>query len=228
MGDFLLDLLFPRWCLGCGRFGKYLCPDCAATKIEYFTDQVCPYCERPSPYGFTHPRCRSPRGLDGLFTLAHYHGLIPKLIHEVKYQGVYSLTAEIAAIIFANYHHHFPFDYFVPVPLSAKRANERGFNQAEKLAASLNKHFQNAKVINALSRIRETKPQFGLSMDDRRKNLMDAFSLNQHLGRNNLSGISFCLVDDVATTGATLFECAKVLKKSGAAAVWAITIARGG
>lgn len=79
-----------------------------------------------------------------------------------------------------------------------------------------------------LVRTRKTTPQFDLKYEERQENVKGAFSLNQRLNTNNLSGLSFCLVDDVATTGSTIFECAKVLKKSGAENVWAICLARGG
>lgn len=237
MWDFFLDLAFPRQCLGCGKWGKYLCASCAKDEIEYFADQVCPYCELLSPYGFTHPRCEKQYGLDGLFVLAHYHQLIPKITHEVKYQGYFAILPEVAELIAQHYHHKFNFQYFVPVPLSKKRERERGFNQAEKLALSLQSTVyplqqaqirNNKSVVKLLIRTRDTRPQFDLKMDERKNNVKDAFALNPNLLAINLKPYSFCLIDDVATTGATLFECAKVLKKSGAKNVYAITIARGG
>lgn len=74
--------------------------------------------------------------------------------------------------------------------------------------------------------MRETKPQFGLRYEERKKNMIGAFGIAGHLSL--VTGHSFCLVDDVATTGATIFECAKVLKRAGAKKVWAICAARGG
>lgn len=232
MLNFLLDLIFPRQCLGCGRFGKYFCQSCANNKIEYFFDQVCPYCEKSSPYGLTHPRCEQKNGLDGLFVLAHYRGLIPKAIHEIKYQGYFAIITELADLIGQNYHYEFNFQYFVPVPLSKNRERARGFNQSEKLAQQLQSKFKfqnkNFQVVKVLIRTRETRPQFDLKYEQRKNNLKDAFAMNHELITKNLSGLSFCLVDDVATTGATLFECAKILKIAGANKVYGITIARGG
>ncbi len=227
MWDAILDVIFPRFCIGCGHLGKFICGRCASD-IPYFSDQVCPYCELPSPYGLTHPRCQKAHGLDGLFVLAHYRGLIPKIIHQIKYQGVYSASGEVAELILDRYHQQYKFHYFVPVPLSKKREAERGFNQAEKLANALGKSLDQAKVVNLLQRVKDTRPQFDLKYEERKKNLTDALTLNRDLVTRNLANISFCLVDDVATTGSTLFECAKVLKKTGAAKVYAITIARGG
>ncbi len=242
--EFLLDVIFPRQCLGCGKFGKYFCDQCQKDKIDYFPNQVCPYCEKSSPYGYPHPRCAKPQGIDGLFVLAHYRGIIPQAIHEIKYNGAYAITSELAQLILQKYHGHFQFNYLVPVPLSKKRERDRGFNQAEKLANSLAKSLRSTDyrlspskkavdrsqlaVVKVLERIKETRPQFDLKYKDRQKNMIGAFALNHELITKNLSGVSFCLVDDVATTGATLFECAKVLKIAGAEKVYGITIARGG
>lgn len=222
--NFLLDILFPRTCFGCGKWGSYVCPNCASSKIAYFTTQVCPYCERPSLHGLTHPGCEESQYLDGMFVLAHYKKLIPEIIHQIKYQGVYATSKEIANLILQNYDHSFHFDYFVPVPLSKKRELTRGFNQAEKLAKAL--RFK--PVVNLLIRTKDTKPQFELSVTERKKNVKNVFALNPNLLTHSLSNLSFCLIDDVATTGSTLFECAKVLKNSGAKKVYAICIARGG
>lgn len=235
MWNLFLDVVFPRQCLGCGNFGQYICNNCAKAKIQYFVDQVCPYCEKPSLHGLTHPRCQKPSGLDGMFVLAHYRGLIPQLIHEVKYQGYHAELEEIVNLITDRYDFSFNFHYFVPVPLSASRERKRGFNQAEKLAQQLYKVFsiqysatKVKAVANLLIRARDTRPQFELKFAERKTNLKDAFTLSPKLLNNNLNDLSFCLVDDVATTGATLFECTKVLKKAGAKNVYAITIARGG
>src|SRR3989344_6558234 len=174
MLNFLLDTIFPRQCLGCGKWRKYICDKCVKNDIEFFSRQVCPYCERPSPHGLTHPRCEKVGGLDGLFVLAHYRGIISKAIREIKYQGYFAITSEFADLIVNKYHNNFEFQYFVPVPLSKNRQRTRGFNQAEKLAKALNLK----PSINLLVRTRETKPQFDLKYNERKNNLKDAFSLN--------------------------------------------------
>lgn len=147
--------------------------------------------------------------------MAHYDGIIRKAIREVKYRGKYAIFSEVAKM-FPKL--NFNFDFLVPVPLSKQRLLKRGFNQSEKLAKYLK-----FPVLNCLIRTRDTKPQFDLKISERRENVKNAFALKQKLPAGN-----FCLVDDVATTGATLSECAKVLKKSGAKKVYAICIARGG
>lgn len=235
MWDYLLDIVFPKHCVSCGKWGKFICNECQS-KIEFMGPQVCPYCERPSPYGFTHPRCHKPHGLDGMFVLAHYRGPISQAIREIKYRGTYGVIGEVVRLLGSKYHHQFNFDYLVPVPLHSKRELERGFNQAEKIASILARIMnqesrikgaqKNIRGVSLLRRARETKPQFDLKYKERAANVRGAFALSSQY--NLQPGTSFCLVDDVATTGATIFECAKVLKKAGAKNVWAITVARGG
>lgn len=94
----------------------------------------------------------------------------------------------------------------------------RGFNQAEKLA----KYLKSAPVLDCLKRVRNTRPQFDLKREERLKNVENAFALKQ-----KIPVADYCIVDDVATTGATLSQCAKVLKKAGASKVFAVCIARG-
>lgn len=236
--DFLLDLVFPRFCVGCRKWGKFICEGCLG-KSEFFDQQVCPYCERQSLYGFTHPRCRRRHGLDGMFVMAHYRGVVREAIRRVKYRGTYALVGELVRLLVGRYHHKFGFDYLVPIPLSLNRERERGFNQAEKFAKQINGQLainskqDKGRVVNLLKRVRETRPQFGLKYEEREKNVRGAFALDGSFNNDELitkycKGRSLCLVDDVATTGATIFEGAKALKRGGAKNVWAICVARGG
>jgi competence protein ComFC len=204
MFDFLLDLIFPRFCVGCHKIGKYFCPACLRT-VRLYSPAIL-------------PRYRCPPGLDGIFVLAHYDGVIRKAILQVKYNGKFAIFSEIAALIPKR----FDYNYLVPVPLSKNRLQKRGFNQAEKLATYLSF----APVLDCLKRVRDTKPQFDLKRGERLKNVQDAFALAGH--SSSVIGHSLCLIDDVATTGATLSECAQVLKHAGAKKVYAICVARGG
>lgn len=202
MFDFLLDLIFPRRCIGCGKWGKFICEDCQKT-IRFYDRVV----------------FQAIPGVDDVFVLAHYDGIVRAAIKEIKYRGTFGICQELAELISKNFRHKFSFDYLVPVPLAEKRLAERGFNQAEKLA----KNLKLAPVLNCLKRTRETRPQFDLKFKERKINVRNAFVANR-----NCRDVSLCLIDDVATTGATLSECARALKKSGASKVYAICVARGG
>lgn len=226
--EILIDLIFPARCVSCGSFGSFLCQKCQS-EITFFPYQVCPYCQGKSFSGLTHPHCQNDFGLDGMYVLGHYVGSLRKLIKKVKYQKVWQSIIEISPIIFKNYHQQFNFNFLVPVPLSPRRMAERGFNQAEILAKELQKNFgPPVFVANILKRTRNTKPQFELTYEDRKTNVRNAFSLLPNVIREKITNQSFCLIDDVVTTGSTIFECAKVLKKFGAKKVFSIAIARGG
>jgi competence protein ComFC len=114
-------------------------------------------------------------------------------------------------------------EMLVPVPLHWRRRLSRGYNQAELLAKKL--HHPSAKINYDLARIRYTKMQPSLSLAERQANVRDAFAVRRG---HRFSGKTLCLVDDVKTTGATLNECAKVLKEAGAKKVFALVLAVAG
>lgn len=201
MLDFLLDIIFPRHCVGCQKLGKFFCDNCAKT-IRFYDPAVHEGIDQ----------------IDDVFILAHYDGVIREAIKEIKYQGIFAINLELAEMIRKNFRHKFNFDYLVPVPLSQKRLAQRGFNQAEKLA----KYLGMAPVLNCLTRTRDTKPQFDLKFKERKENVRGAFTTRHLLPAN----CCVCLVDDVATTGATVSECARALRAAGAKAVFAICVAR--
>lgn len=222
--NFILDLLFPKRCVTCRKFGEYLCPNCFS-KIEFVQNPVCPYCERQAVGGKTHPGCAKRLGLDGLVVVCRYRGPVRNAIIKIKYKWIYDIEKILATIISQNlWKFDFPADsILVPIPLHAKRKRWRGFNQAELLGKDLARRFKHP-YLDLLLRNRYTRPQVELKKDDRKKNVEGAFSLKKQSG---IYGKKFILVDDVYTSGATMSECAKVLKKAGASSVWALAVALG-
>lgn len=220
----ILDLIFPKRCVNCGRFGGYLCKECFS-KIEYIEKSVCPVCQRQAVGGKTHPGCATRYGLDGLIVAAYYRGPVKGVITKVKYKLAYDIINILVDLLCQNlYKFDFPKDaILVPVPLHIKRKNLRGFNQSEIFVRSLAQKF-GQPYYEALLRSKETKSQVGLKKDDRRKNVKDAFSIKKGV---DVMGKNILLVDDVYTSGATMQEACKVLKKAGARSVWAMTIALG-
>ena len=114
------------------------------------------------------------------------------------------------------------FDLVVPVPLHPARLRERGFNQAELLAKILAQKI-NIPLGCALERIRYTTTQTALDRSERMENSHNAFRLRKN---TDVRGLRVLLIDDVLTTGSTLSECARVLKRAGANSVHAATAAR--
>jgi competence protein ComFC len=153
-------------------------------------------------------------------------GVVRRVIHNFKYhKQVYlrHLVSDwLAATLDDPRMDTSNFDLIVPVPLHPAKRRERGFNQAELLARALSRRTR-LPIVLALERVRYTTTQTALDRTERMENLRNAFRLRP--GRN-VRGSRVLLVDDVLTTGSTLSECARVLKKSGASSVYAATAAR--
>src|SRR3972149_4412474 len=213
----LLDLIFPKRCVSCGAFGKYICNKCFA-KIEFVEKPICPICQRQAIGGKTHPRCTGKFRLDGLVVACKYKGPIKLAIKKVKYKWVYDIEKVLVNLLASQiWKFDLPQDSnLIPIPLSKKRKNWRGFNQAEILAKTLSKKF-NVSYSASLIRMIDTRTQVGLTKEERRENVKGAFAGRKAQGKRDKNII---LVDDVYTSGATMMEAAKVLKNGGAGNVW--------
>lgn len=219
-----LDLLFPKRCVSCGKIGSYICKDCFS-KIEYIEKPVCSVCQRQAIGGKTHPGCRNRYSLDGLVVACRYQGAVKSAIGKVKYKWVYDIGEILTDLLVSNlWRFDLPSEIIlVPIPLHAKREKWRGFNQARILATALAQKF-GQPYCEALFRTKETKSQVGLKKQDRLENIKEAFDLVKSV---DVGGKNFVIVDDVFTSGATMAEAGRVLKKAGAKNVWAMAVALG-
>lgn len=223
----LVDLVFPKKCLGCGKGGTYLCDSCL--QKQHLAKPSCPMCDKPSIDGMTHARCKKNLGLDGHVAIWNYGGIIRKAIVKLKYSYAKELAnglayAAINKIESSDIAIALPKrSVLTPVPLHWYRKNYRGFNQSglvgEKISGYLNFRF----VEDLLIRNQMKKSQTELKGRERRKNVRGVFSLNKKYDIENTNIIIF---DDVYTTGSTIKEACKVLKRNGAGAVWGFSIAR--
>ncbi len=224
----LLDFLFPRRCLSCGKPGFYICSKCQL-KIQWANNQICPVCERPAIGGATHPRCQTRYSLNGLTSFWVYEGIIKKAIKDLKYRLVSDLAKELIFLLRLNdssiFQHIDKDTVLVPVPLHKSRFNWRGFNQAEILGKNLAEKLKIQFFPEFLLRTRATKPQVELKEKERRENIKNAFIVNPKFS-DFPSGRRFIIFDDVWTTGATLRTCGTILKRAGVKTVWGLTIAR--
>ena len=222
----ILDLIFPKSCLGCGKEGRYICENCLS-KVRVLKP-ACPYCEKASIDGFTHVKCRKKYGLDGLTSIWDYDGVIKKAILALKFK--YStevgreLTSYLVSWLLSNRQLVLSAQCLVPVPLYWHRENVRGFNQAEEIGKIVAEKMKWKFVPDLLIKNKSTVSQVELTVDDRKKNLRGVFSLNSNYVLSTL--YSVLIFDDVFTTGSTLHEAAKVLKHAGVKKVWGMTIAR--
>ena len=159
-------------------------------------------------------------------SLGAYEGTLREILHALKYDGRRSVAARLSSLMAAHSKALLSdADAVVPVPLHRRRKRERGFNQAEALAQGLQR-----PVWPVLRRVRATRAQVDLPADARRRNVAQAFALRSHWfgghGSPALAGRTLVIVDDVATTGATLVACARVLYAAGVREVRAVTAAR--
>jgi competence protein ComFC len=222
----ILDLIFPKTCLGCKKDGQYICQNCLV-KVQLLKP-VCPYCEKPSIDGFTHTRCKKKYGLDGLISVYRYEGVIKKAIWALKFKYATEVGKELTDFFVRSLH---ATDYIlpatfslVPIPIYRLRENFRGFNQSELIGKMVAEELGYKFTSDLLVKNKPTISQVELSVKERKKNLRGSFSLNQS---SFLTPDSSILVfDDVFTTGSTLHEAAKVLKHAGVSKVWGMTIAR--
>jgi ComF family protein len=150
-------------------------------------------------------------------------GPLARVLHDYKYQRDVTLAPLLADFLIERCPLPIDHDLIVPVPLHRDRLRWRGFNQSHLLARRLGQHFAVRVDPFLLIRARPTPPQVGLDESDRRRNVAGAFAAPRPTA---LTGRSALLVDDVYTTGATVEECARVLKRAGARRVDVLVLAR--
>jgi ComF family protein len=244
---FVLDTLFPISCINCNKDGFWLCDDCLHD-IELLSIQVCPKCEDTiTDSGLTCRNCK-PSNLDGLLVASGYkENNIRKFVHLYKYRFVEDLHIPLGKLLTKTIlQSNLPIpDLILPVPLHSRRLRWRGFNQSQLLAEYVSQNLTPNLEIpvdkNLLTRQKYTPPQMKIKKyQERLTNLQNAFAINSVTNRLPfftwtpsvqvtqaiLAGKTILLIDDIATTGATLFECAKILKQNGAKKVFGAVIAR--
>jgi ComF family protein len=218
-----LDLLFPLRCLGCGRDGSLLCPDCCQS-LPRIKQPYCQRCGTPLTEGNLCPACISyPPSIEGIRSVFLFGGTVRQAIHQFKYRNIKAMAAPLGRLL-ADYLHTYPLpgDILVPVPLHSRRLRERGYNQSALLAKETGRLMGLPVDEGTLLRKRDTITQAKTAnAAERHLNVTDAFSCRKELG-----GERVLLIDDVCTTGATLEACSVALKTAGAGSVWGLTVAR--
>ncbi|MCD6361106.1 MAG: ComF family protein [Armatimonadetes bacterium] len=235
VADQMADLLFPPRCQVCGALNDApYCETCRA-KVEFIRHPFCQSCGQPlDPQAHDAgvcAECRQPRAFSGARAVGLYVGTLREAIIRFKYQGrrrlaqpLGEMLAELALDDEAP--GSLPLaaaSAIVPVPLYPRRRAWRGFDQAELLSGPLGDAMGLPVWTDVLARVRDTTPQVSIAGSQRLHNVRNAFETRKSW---KLKGRSIVLVDDVFTTGATISECANVLRAAGATAVYALTVAR--
>jgi ComF family protein len=228
---FVLDILFPVACISCSKENEWICKDCLS-QVFIQNEHVCGICEKVNtPDGRTCQKCKKKSALSALVVATSYaNSLVSHAVHLYKYRFIPYLHIQLGNIMTkALQKTDLPLaDIIIPVPLHAKRLRWRGFNQSSLLAKHVSLNLlPNTQIDfdeNILIRKKYTPPQMKISdYQNRKQNMQGAFYVtNAEKIRNK----TVLLIDDVATTGSTIFECAQVLKNSGAKEIYAAVIAR--
>lgn len=198
--DELLDIIYPPKdnCIICGDEFSGICPLCTG-KIKRVKET------------------------DGIIAYGYYSGVLKQLILEFKYKKNFVAGMILVEFLFDLIKDSdISIDGIVFIPSSKKALKQRGFNQCEYLANELSKKVK-VDLYKDIIKVKNTKEQKLLSKEDRFKNISGAFDLKDN---NNIKNKRLLLIDDVVTTGATVYECEKILKKNGAESIKILTVAK--
>jgi ComF family protein len=230
-----LNLLFPARCPSCQAFTDHvgLCQPCTR-ELRHVEPPLCPICGLPFPgYARDHrcPTCRARRRRFVRDRASFFYqrgpdadtGALARVLHDFKYRRDVTLAPVLADLLIRRCPLAVTHDLIVPVPLHRDRLRWRGFNQSLLLARRLGARFTVPVDPFTLVRTRPTPPQVGLDEADRRRNVAGAFAVARTAA---VAGHNALLVDDVYTTGATVEECARILKRAGARHVDVLVLAR--
>lgn len=238
--NFLLDVIFPIHCISCGRFSSqnqrdYLCKSCLRL-IPIKKTLECIGCKKSSPLGKTCPGCQKEYGsIDHLLIVSDYKNpLLEKAIKIFKYRFVSDMAEPLGHLIKKyvtwlakekKFNLTAENPVIVSIPLHPRRLNWRGFNQAEIIAQTLGDFLQQNIQTNTIVKVQESKAQADIKEKDQRlENPKNKFRI---INVSTIKNKNIILVDDICTTGATLNECARLLKESGAKRIIGFVIARG-
>ncbi|MCP6719497.1 MAG: ComF family protein [Patescibacteria group bacterium] len=218
--NFLLELFFPKFCLGCKREGSYLCEDC-----ESIID-----------ISYSHQKFQTKNLKDLYFATEYKSPLLKSLVQKFKYIPlIRELSKPLSFLIIKHFQlldQPPPFSsknggksdfVIVPIPLEIRKLRWRGFNQAEEIGKVISSSLEIPLINNILIKTKAIQPQVKLSEKGRRENILGVFSCQN---QEKIKGRKIILVDDIYTTGSTMEEAARKLKISGAKEVTGLVIAR--
>jgi ComF family protein len=232
----IINLLYPAHCYACGEkiiaWNQNICNACLK-KIKRRLPPFCAKCGRQisgEPEAkYVCSDCKNGElYFDRAFSVFYYDGILKKLVHDFKYNKMTALSKEFVESIIdfmKGYQIGIHTEMAVSIPMHPFRLFKREINPSEILAKNIAKKLGLCYSGNILKKTKNTLPQSNLSRIERIKNLKESFSLQKNK-EPAIKGKNILLVDDLFTTGSTVNECAKVLKKAGAGYIEVITLAR--
>ncbi|HNY70208.1 MAG TPA: ComF family protein [Syntrophorhabdus sp.] len=220
-----MNLICPLRCGGCNVHGHTLCPQCIDSFLVVDEETSCPICGMPVGIRKACGRCIAEKNMfaEGLYGF-YYENRLRDAMHAFKFSGRKDVGRCLVGLVeekisaFSD-----KFDCIIPIPVTEKRLRERGFNQSFILAEEIARMTGRPVLHSMLRKTKETKDQYTLSREERRKNIKGAFSLT---GNTSLKGKMVLLVDDLYTTGQTSREAARILYQGKAQSVVLFALAR--
>ena len=216
MFEKFLNLIFPNVCGFCNRINKNsLCKSCEFNLSKYSLNCINDFKNKKDKY------------FDYSFCALKYEGIVRDKIMSYKFGEKSYLYKTFTKIIIKNekiYRFLKLYDIIIPVPMFKSKESVRGYNQSELLAKYIAKLTNMECLEDVLIKIKDTKVQSTLSKKERLENIKGAFEI---VDKEKICGKKVALVDDIYTTGSTVNECSKILKKAGAKEILVITIAKG-
>jgi competence protein ComFC len=220
-----IDWIYPPECGGCSKPGNRWCVTCQDNVIK-IPEPVCVKCGTPlmvQDSKICLSCLTNPPPYNALRSYGYYDGLLREALHKLKFDfdiGLAEVLSKYLIKIFNNF--QWSVDMITAVPLSKTRMNVRGYNQSALLALPIALYTGIPFVPKAISRIRDTKSQVGLTALERQQNVKSAFISNPGIVKYK----RILIVDDIATTGATISSCAHALGEAGAKEIYGLTVAK--
>ena len=221
--DSLLDFVYPPLCVSCGKL------------LESGRDHVCTECwssirrveTLPELFSETRGKLVASGMIDELASLYVFEkeGILQKIVHSLKYSGVQAVGIELGGFLGQMLMERgISANVLVPVPLHKRKLRERGYNQSELIARGISQTTGIPIRTDLVRRSKYTQTQTALSLEERQKNMEDAFVFGFPMSFN-VGGKTIIVVDDIVTTGSTIESCAEILKRAGAREIIAASAA---
>ncbi len=220
----ILDFLFPPKCISCGKIGQWICSNCYRKHFKR-NGPECIFCRNKSKGFSTHTQCLKQAKIDRGVICWQYNNLAKKTMKIFKYQYRYAISNYLArkcSDIFSK--HLSRKSILIPVPSHRKKVLDRGFNQSQLLAKKLGE-ILDIPVMEPLERFKDTAQHAGMNRQSRITD-ENPFKLKSQF-KKKLKDNRLIIVDDVCTTGTTLFQCASQLSKANPKSISAIALFRG-
>jgi ComF family protein len=222
-----LEIIYPLRCGGCGARGFVICPECIEDFRTVEEASTCPVCGRWTGKRIMCGECiDKKRG----FQEGHYGFYFENRLRDALHAFKFERRKDVGKFLISLIREKIAglsevVDAIIPVPVTEKRLKERGFNQSFIISEEISKIISRPVLHSTLLKIRETRDQFTLSKDERRKNIKGVFAVKNGTG---IGGKRILLVDDLFTTGYTVREASRALFKEKAERVIVFALARAG